>query len=247
MLRLNMAIPPTTSSPSNLGLIGGDAAGYPNGRRVFDDVVTIEIRAIAGVTLPLVDSSYTPDGAAAVVTDGLTSSATDTTAERDRDAPSHVPVPRCSPWRVLDRLGSRARHDHPPVRAFHLRVRSHRRAPHRRDRSHRRVPVRLVSMAVRCPAPYWTSGERRELSSSMPTRRFSGGEIEICPTGRLAEREHNIVRERRTPSGSVYAAVFPALIEGYYTVLTEDLEPSYEVSVVGGMVSEIDCSAGGEA
>ena len=80
MLRLNMAIPPTTSSPSNLGLIGGDAAGYPNGRRVFDDVVTIEIRAIAGVTLPLVDSSYTPDGAAAVVTDGLTSSATDTTA-----------------------------------------------------------------------------------------------------------------------------------------------------------------------
>ena len=74
-----------------------------------------------------------------------------------------------------------------------------------------------------------------------------GGEIEICPTGRLAEREHNIVRERRTPSGSVYAAVFPALIEGYYTVLTEDLEPSYEVSVVGGMVSEIDCSAGGEA
>jgi hypothetical protein len=81
MLRLNMAIPPTTSNPSNLGLIGGDAAGYPNGRRVFDDVVTIEIRAIAGVTLPLVDPSYTPDAAASVVTDGLTKSATDTTAK----------------------------------------------------------------------------------------------------------------------------------------------------------------------
>lgn len=80
MLRLNMAIPPT-ASPSNLGLIGGDAAGYPNGRRVFDDVVTIEIRAIAGVTIPLVDKSYTPDAAAGLVTDGLTSSANDTTAK----------------------------------------------------------------------------------------------------------------------------------------------------------------------
>jgi hypothetical protein len=73
MLRLNMAIPPTTSSPSNLGLIGGDAAGYPNGRRVFDDVVTIELRAIAGVTVPLVQKSYKPDAAASLVTDGLTS------------------------------------------------------------------------------------------------------------------------------------------------------------------------------
>ena len=44
LLRLNMAIPPTTSSPSNLGLIGNDVAGYPNGRRVFDDVVTIALR-----------------------------------------------------------------------------------------------------------------------------------------------------------------------------------------------------------
>jgi len=51
MLRLNMAIAPT-AAPNNLGLIGGDAAGFPNGRRVFDDVVTIELRAIAGVTFP---------------------------------------------------------------------------------------------------------------------------------------------------------------------------------------------------
>jgi len=69
-LRLNMAIPPT-SKPKPLGLIGGDAAGFPNGRRVFDDVVTVELRAIAGRTYPLVDKSYTPDGAASLVTDGL--------------------------------------------------------------------------------------------------------------------------------------------------------------------------------
>ena len=68
MLRLNMAIPPSTS-PSILGLIGGDAAGFPNGRRVADDVVTIELRAVAGVTYPLVNPGFTPDGAAGVIYD----------------------------------------------------------------------------------------------------------------------------------------------------------------------------------
>jgi hypothetical protein len=79
-LRLNMAINPS-ATPSNLGLIAGDAAGFPNGRRVFDDVVTIEVRAIAGVTYPLVHPAFTPDGAAGVVTDGLTASGADLTAK----------------------------------------------------------------------------------------------------------------------------------------------------------------------
>jgi hypothetical protein len=80
MLRLNLAIPPA-SSPNPLGLVGGDAAGYPNGRRVDDDVVTIELRAVAGATIPLVDPSYTVDGAAGLVKDGTSNtntSATDT-------------------------------------------------------------------------------------------------------------------------------------------------------------------------
>jgi hypothetical protein len=71
MLRLNTAIPPT-HKPNPLGVIGGDLAGYPNGRRVFDDVVTIELRAIAGATYPLVHPSYVPDPAAKAITDGLT-------------------------------------------------------------------------------------------------------------------------------------------------------------------------------
>ena len=71
MLRLNVAIPPT-SNPNNLGVVGGDLAGFPNGRRINDDVVTIELRAIAGATIPLVDKSYTPDDAAGAVTDGTT-------------------------------------------------------------------------------------------------------------------------------------------------------------------------------
>jgi hypothetical protein len=69
MVRLNVAIPPTKKENS-LGLVAGDAAGFPNGRRIGDDVVTIELRAIAGLTLPLVDPSFSPDAAAAAVTDG---------------------------------------------------------------------------------------------------------------------------------------------------------------------------------
>lgn len=73
MLRLNMAIPPA-SNPNIFGILGGDLAGFPNGRRVFDDTVAIELRAVAGVTYPLVNPKYTPDGAASLVTDGLTPS-----------------------------------------------------------------------------------------------------------------------------------------------------------------------------
>ena len=70
MLRLNMAIAPN-SKPSILGLLGGDAAGYPNGRRVFDDVVTIELRAIAGLTYQVVHGTgvFTADGAAGAIYD----------------------------------------------------------------------------------------------------------------------------------------------------------------------------------
>jgi hypothetical protein len=73
MLRLNTSIPPS-SSPNIQGVIGGDLAGYPNGRRVFDDVVSISLRAVAGMIYYLVDSSYVPDAAANVITDGLTPS-----------------------------------------------------------------------------------------------------------------------------------------------------------------------------
>jgi hypothetical protein len=79
MLRLNLAIPPA-SSPDSMGLLGGDAAGFPNGRRIGDDVVAIELRAVAGVTIPLVDPSYTPDGAAGLLTDGTSDTNGGTTA-----------------------------------------------------------------------------------------------------------------------------------------------------------------------
>jgi hypothetical protein len=68
LLRLNVAVPPSRS-PKELGLVAGDPAGFPNGRRVIDDVTTVELRAVAGLTIPLVDPSYTPDAAAAQVDD----------------------------------------------------------------------------------------------------------------------------------------------------------------------------------
>jgi Domain of unknown function (DUF4331) len=74
-LRLNLAIPPA-SRPNPLGVIGGDLAGFPNGRRVFDDVTSVALRAVAGATYPLVNKSYTPDAAASLLTDGLTSANT---------------------------------------------------------------------------------------------------------------------------------------------------------------------------
>jgi hypothetical protein len=71
MLRLNLAIPPT-ATPNPLGVLGGDVAGFPNGRRIMDDVVTIELQAIAGATISLVDKSFTPDAALVYVNDGVT-------------------------------------------------------------------------------------------------------------------------------------------------------------------------------
>ena len=48
MLRLNMSIPPA-ATPNRFGVLAGDVAGFPNGRRLGDDVVDIELRVVAGV------------------------------------------------------------------------------------------------------------------------------------------------------------------------------------------------------
>jgi len=48
-LRLNMSIPPCTSGCSRLGVIGNDNAGFPNGRRLGDDVLDISLQVVEGV------------------------------------------------------------------------------------------------------------------------------------------------------------------------------------------------------
>jgi hypothetical protein len=79
MLRLNTTIAPVLpAAQSPVGVLGGDLAGFPNGRRPGDDVVDIALRAVEGILLPghppaiegLNDGAlstatigYTPDGA----------------------------------------------------------------------------------------------------------------------------------------------------------------------------------------
>jgi hypothetical protein len=70
LLRLNVAIEATpTATASILGVVGGDVAGYPNGRRVFDDVTSIALKAVAGALLGNVVTSYKPDAAAGALYD----------------------------------------------------------------------------------------------------------------------------------------------------------------------------------
>ncbi len=87
LLRLNLAVAPTAAgSENNLGVLGGDPAGFPNGRRVVDDVTTIEIRALAGLTLPLTYPNYTVD--AILKTDAL----------RDGTKNTNAPLPTTFPY-----------------------------------------------------------------------------------------------------------------------------------------------------
>jgi hypothetical protein len=60
MLRLNPAVPATApASQNDLGVLGADNAGFPNGRRPVDDTVDIALRVAMGV---LADPADAPDG-----------------------------------------------------------------------------------------------------------------------------------------------------------------------------------------
>jgi len=50
-LRLNMSIAPA-AAPNRFGVLGGDLAGFPNGRRLADDVLDVTLRVAEGVLLP---------------------------------------------------------------------------------------------------------------------------------------------------------------------------------------------------
>jgi hypothetical protein len=52
MLRLNMSIDPCSDACSTLGVLGGDLAGFPNGRRLSDDIIDESLRVVLGVLLP---------------------------------------------------------------------------------------------------------------------------------------------------------------------------------------------------
>ena len=74
MMRLNTSIAPKTAvNQQTLGVLSGDTAGFPNGRRPGDDVVDIELRVAMGALLtdaqaPSRNLPYT-DGAEVLATD----------------------------------------------------------------------------------------------------------------------------------------------------------------------------------
>jgi hypothetical protein len=66
MLRINLAVPVTPAGKvSRLGVLGGDNQGWPNGRRLGDDVIDIAEQAVAGflkgTKLPLGDGVNSGD------------------------------------------------------------------------------------------------------------------------------------------------------------------------------------------
>jgi hypothetical protein len=96
-IKLNLGTPPADTE-DRFGVIGGDTAGFPNGRRLGDDVVDIELQVVAGILknnpVPLgdgVDQNDTPFLSSfpylALPWDGFTS------APSTRFEPNHPPVP----------------------------------------------------------------------------------------------------------------------------------------------------------
>jgi hypothetical protein len=74
MLRLNLGIAPTADlgKGNRMGVLGGDTAGFPNGRRLEDDVVDIAIQAMAGATPFTPDFNKAPNN---ILGDGVNQSA----------------------------------------------------------------------------------------------------------------------------------------------------------------------------
>jgi hypothetical protein len=101
-LKLNLGVPPSATE-KRFGVLAGDLAGFPNGRRLADDVVDIELRVIAGALLPAdkggkqiplgdgVDRNDKPFRSTfpyvAAPTDGLSGIV-------KRTEPAHTPVPQ---------------------------------------------------------------------------------------------------------------------------------------------------------
>ena len=75
---------------------------------------------------------------------------------------------------------------------------------------------------------------------------LNGREIEISllSAGPRARRTHSLVRERRTGAGRGYAAVYPGLAAGDYTVWRDGVTPAGTVTIDGGQVTRYRWPAG---
>jgi hypothetical protein len=69
-LRLNMSTE-VSDDEARLGVLAGDYQGYPNGRRLADDVTDISLQAVAGEIYPLFHSEFTADTTGTELGDGV--------------------------------------------------------------------------------------------------------------------------------------------------------------------------------
>lgn len=70
-----------------------------------------------------------------------------------------------------------------------------------------------------------------------------GVEVEISATGHDGERSHKDVLERAIDGRPAYTVVFDKIREGSYTLWVDDVARERDVSIAGGVVSELDWSA----
>jgi hypothetical protein len=106
-LKLNLGVPPTDpAQASRFGVIGGDNAGLPNGRRLFDDAVDIYLRVACGFLVPEDEGGKKlPLGDGVDVNDKPFLSAFPYAAAPDsgfdsrikKDQPTHAPTPGSPP------------------------------------------------------------------------------------------------------------------------------------------------------
>lgn len=70
---------------------------------------------------------------------------------------------------------------------------------------------------------------------------LDGAEIEISqvtqPADSPAKRTHSQVRQRLTPGGTTFAAVYPGLAAGDYTIWRDASTPAITVTIDGGRVT----------
>ena len=95
-LKINLGVAPS-ASPSRFGVIGGDNAGFPNGRRLVDDVVDIELRVVAGFLrgnkVPLGDGVDQNDKPFAATFPYLAAPDSGLASAPKRTEPPHAPTP----------------------------------------------------------------------------------------------------------------------------------------------------------
>ena len=95
-LKLNLGVPPA-QNPSRFGVLGGDLAGFPDGRRLTDDVVDIEERVVGGALigndLPLGDGVDQNDKPFLDSFPYLASPTSGLDSQPKRNEPTHDPVP----------------------------------------------------------------------------------------------------------------------------------------------------------